>query len=506
MANYIVNFTNISATPIEIGEGDINSVSTDISLFGRIRLEYGELLNENLLHVLENYACPEDFAAPGNPDLDTAYGELLANPTQGQFWYNSTAKTLCYWTGTQWVPIRGGDDVAANWGSISHGEQIPRPRSSITGYEFGYDECIWSVAPGAYAGAFSSMRCTTDEQANVTMEYAIQGDSTAYGGVANYLIIGIKGNVNLGSLVAVSPLPDSSPTPTPTMTQTPQATGVTPTPSALTPTPTNSPAPSLVAPSLTPSPTPVVATFGANATLYMSPWPCDPGTPGPGGSAIDTYDTCGIVPKSAYDKSLYVSIQGLDGGVPPYTVDYQFTTGLWTGSGGVTQGIIDFNSNDPNYTGSPGDTTYQGDYSECTLGTGTFAYTFYGGSGAADNKVRTNVSPNEITYIRIRYDSPHFYPGYDYQQGIKFAGFITLTDSVGASFTLYTPPSPAAGYPYPDKMGCPVGGVQRYFNDIIADGGQWILYYIKWRHWGMLRAGYTSACDACTQAIANCAL
>ena len=229
MANYQVDFTDIRTSPIAISEGDINNTSTDVTLFGRIRLEYGELLNESLLHLLENFACPEEPTLPGTPALDDALDDLLANPTTGQFWYNSTTGVLNAWDGSFWVPFRTVDDIAANWGSIGHGEQLPKPVSQTTGHEFDYDECIWSVSPALYEGGFTAMSCGTDAAATVTMEYRLKGDGTKLNGVANYLIIGIKGNSNLGLPTQPPGLPGESPTPTPTVTPTisPSAGAVT---------------------------------------------------------------------------------------------------------------------------------------------------------------------------------------------------------------------------------------------------------------------------------------
>lgn len=239
MANYIVDFTDIRTTPIEVAEGGIDVTSTDAALFGRIRLEYGELLNETLLHLLEHFGCPEDSVTPGTPNLDASYDNLLANPVIGQMWFNSTTQVLHEWDGTYWIPLRGIDDIAANWGSIGTGQQLPKPVSQTTGYEFDYDECIWSVGQSGYESGFSSMTCGTDSEATVTMEYKLRGSSTVFPGTVNYLIIGIKGNTNLGTPQQPPALPGESPTPTPTVTPSvstsPGAVPVTP-----TVTPTNS--------------------------------------------------------------------------------------------------------------------------------------------------------------------------------------------------------------------------------------------------------------------------
>ena len=99
MTIYNVNKTDIRLDSIEIDEKEINQ-STDITLFGRKKLQYGTQLNQNLLHLLENFACPENPFNPGNPDLNTASADqvsgqkFLSKPTNGQLWYNSTQNCL----------------------------------------------------------------------------------------------------------------------------------------------------------------------------------------------------------------------------------------------------------------------------------------------------------------------------------------------------------------------------------------------------------------------------
>ena len=81
------------------------------------------------------------------------------------------------------------------------------------------------------------MICRTDLQTSeVTMQYTFLNGSVQ-NGVANYLIIGIRGNNNDEGID--SPFPSFTPTPSPTNTPTPSPTN-TPTP-APTPTPTNTP-------------------------------------------------------------------------------------------------------------------------------------------------------------------------------------------------------------------------------------------------------------------------
>lgn len=294
MADYIVNRTDTDAPSIDVEEKRVDSTSLDVALFGKIRLEYGERLNEDLLNVLENFACPavEDAESP-TPDLTQTTNNQLAHPTVGQLWFNSSNELIHFWTGTEWVASTSREDVAANWGQILHGQQLPRPVSPVSGYVFPYEECIWSVAPSVFVGKIGYVACATDADATVTMQYRLGGTNDIVNGLANYLIIGLKGSsVQQGPWpTPPAPSPTATITPTPTATVTPTVTRtvtptLTPTPtSTVTPTMTRTPQPSVSAtvtptpapsntpqpsvtptpvPSLTPSPTPVQALIGGN--------------------------------------------------------------------------------------------------------------------------------------------------------------------------------------------------------------------------------------------------
>ncbi|BBA65381.1 hypothetical protein [Xanthomonas phage XacN1] len=288
MADYNVRHTDRSVSPITVPETEVNDTALDVVLFGRINPEYGEKLDEDLLNLLENFACPEastttDFN-DATPDLTQTSKTQLHNPTIGQLWFNSTRDTVYYWRGDVWWPIPLREYVAANWGSIMDGQQLPKPVSPITGHVFDYQDCIWSVAPAAYIGKLGAASCATDANAVVTMKYRISGTNTAISGLANYLIIGIRGNFNSGQ--SIPPI-EFTVTPTPTMTMTPEAS-VTPTPTptrAATPTitptrtrtPVGSPQPT-ISPTLTPTP---AASSTPAATVTPTPTPGPSSTPAP---------------------------------------------------------------------------------------------------------------------------------------------------------------------------------------------------------------------------------
>jgi microcystin-dependent protein len=83
---YIVNFTDSdNKTPITVFD---NTSSTDTSLTfpGRNVTGYGQIIAENFLHLLEN------FASATQP----------VNPTEGQLWYDNENGVLMIWDNTNW--------------------------------------------------------------------------------------------------------------------------------------------------------------------------------------------------------------------------------------------------------------------------------------------------------------------------------------------------------------------------------------------------------------------
>lgn len=60
MGKYYIRFTDVNKDPIEIDEHGIDDTTLDVALFGRVRTEYGERLNQNLLNMMENFAVGGD--------------------------------------------------------------------------------------------------------------------------------------------------------------------------------------------------------------------------------------------------------------------------------------------------------------------------------------------------------------------------------------------------------------------------------------------------------------
>lgn len=205
MPNYEIKYTDSQEGFIPVPEAGMNK-DFDVIFPGRVRLEWGEEINEAFLNLMENFACPANPSNINEPDTtqssvrnDVDNENKLSNPVKGQLWYNKTNDRLYHYNGTSWEPYTlSNQDYGANWGQINSGQPLPQPQSS-NGYVFDYDECIWSVSPFQYLTVFDRMTCETDLSTSVvTMTYRSAVDGTTIQGIANYLIIGIKDNVNNG--------------------------------------------------------------------------------------------------------------------------------------------------------------------------------------------------------------------------------------------------------------------------------------------------------------------
>lgn len=247
---YVVQYTDTSKGTITIPRKSLIDDEIDITLVGKDRIEYGQEFDENMLHLLENFSCPElTGSSPIAPDPDFAVNAILDNPIEGQTWYNSTQERLFVYDGDRWNPLGTNDDVGGNRGVILSGLSLPKPVSPVTGYEFDYSECSWNVSPFNIPGEVDFMECHTDSEAAVTMRYRLSGGATVYDGYANYQIIGIRDNNNQGSDTPI--LPSGTQLPTPTVTPTPSVTQTIPVTPTITPTNTATPN---VTPTVTPTP------------------------------------------------------------------------------------------------------------------------------------------------------------------------------------------------------------------------------------------------------------
>ena len=248
---YVINYTDIVKGTITIPKASVITDILDITLIGKSLLDYGEIFDENVLHILENFACPQinpPIDGVITPDLSQANDEkpsstpLLSHPTTGELWFNRTDNHLyVYGTGNVWLPVKLRSDIAANSGIIVHGEQIPLP-AGITSYS----QCSYFVSPQYLDETPNYVACYADANGVVYMRYRPSTSANMVDGLANYIIFG---NLDNGpyyckppnvtaTLVAVTSHYCPQITVTPTLTAAP----------VLTLTPTNT-----VTPSLTPT-------------------------------------------------------------------------------------------------------------------------------------------------------------------------------------------------------------------------------------------------------------
>jgi hypothetical protein len=124
--SYTITLTNgnILAT---IPNGTINTTACSQTLVGKNYAGYGQFLDDNFVHLLENFA---NSTGPTNPlvgqlwfntttsvlqvrnsvgwkSLGGAQAASVAptNNSQGDLWYNTTAQQLYVWTGTAWLLV-----------------------------------------------------------------------------------------------------------------------------------------------------------------------------------------------------------------------------------------------------------------------------------------------------------------------------------------------------------------------------------------------------------------
>lgn len=85
---YTINKTD-GTILANVADGQIDQLSSDITLIGKNYSGFGEALNENLVKILEN------FANSTKP----------ARPIRGQIWFDTTENKLKVYTGTAFVPV-----------------------------------------------------------------------------------------------------------------------------------------------------------------------------------------------------------------------------------------------------------------------------------------------------------------------------------------------------------------------------------------------------------------
>lgn len=137
MANdYTLNWSsNALKSPITLTGGSQDSTSTSLTLTGKGSVNWGEPIQENLLHLLENFASTTEPSHPTSGQLwfepvtqtlflcysvdgfgvaswsqiysisNVTLSAAPLNPTVGQMWFDTNTVTLKHWSGSAWTPI-----------------------------------------------------------------------------------------------------------------------------------------------------------------------------------------------------------------------------------------------------------------------------------------------------------------------------------------------------------------------------------------------------------------
>jgi hypothetical protein len=124
-SDYLISFTDTSKTNIIIPT-KTSDVSTSIRLFGKGFEDYGEVFQENILHILENfsYSVPPSNPLSGQLWFDSVNKRLNvffsggwqklsqqifvsvsapSGPLAGDLWFDTVNNRLNTWTGLQWA-------------------------------------------------------------------------------------------------------------------------------------------------------------------------------------------------------------------------------------------------------------------------------------------------------------------------------------------------------------------------------------------------------------------
>jgi hypothetical protein len=91
--SYNINKTD-GSTLVEIADGEFNSKATSLTLIGKNVSGFGEVLNENLVKMLENFANVQ------SPDVNSD-----SNALAGQLWFDTSINSLKIYTGSEWKTV-----------------------------------------------------------------------------------------------------------------------------------------------------------------------------------------------------------------------------------------------------------------------------------------------------------------------------------------------------------------------------------------------------------------
>ena len=104
---YAINKTD-GTVVATVADGTLDTTSSSLSLIGKNYAGYGEVLNENQVKILENFA---------NTSSNTP-----TSPLQGQIWYNTTANQLQVYNGSSFKSVSGANVSASEPTNTAQGD------------------------------------------------------------------------------------------------------------------------------------------------------------------------------------------------------------------------------------------------------------------------------------------------------------------------------------------------------------------------------------------------
>lgn len=206
---------------VNVADGTIDT-TTDLRLVGRNYAGYGEVQNENFVHLLENFANntapPRALAGQIWYDSNSTTKKIkyydgsrwkvasgaeasASAPTglsTGDFWWDTTAKQLYAWTGTEFALV--GPEASPDLGSSIISAAVVK---GTTATDLGPHTVLKVIADDKVVGIFSKTQFTLDSVQNPIEDFSVikKGFTLAksISGVStdNYVMWGTAQNANL---------------------------------------------------------------------------------------------------------------------------------------------------------------------------------------------------------------------------------------------------------------------------------------------------------------------
>lgn len=108
--SYTMNFSDPTKSAFTLPLRAVDSSYTPLTFYGKGAENYGEGLQENMLHLLENFAR----------------GVEPENKVQGQLWFDNSSEELSMkvWDGLEWTKVGAGVEVGASGEAPDHEEGL----------------------------------------------------------------------------------------------------------------------------------------------------------------------------------------------------------------------------------------------------------------------------------------------------------------------------------------------------------------------------------------------